>query len=712
MKSLPIIISSKTDLGLAIMTKQKKVVERKEKGSGYKKTPALDFFATNLTSKKNQKRIDPVIGREIEIERLIHILSRRTKNNPILLGPPGVGKTAIVEGLAKKISQAQVPDILINKKIFSLDLSLLIAGAIFRGDFENRIKEVLREVKANPSAILFIDEIHNIIGAGSNPGSLDAANILKPSLARGEIRCIGTTTPAEFKKYIEPDAALERRFQPIYINEPDSETTLSLLDGVRKIYEKYHGVLIAPGAIQAAVELSQRYIQDKFLPDKAIDLIDEAASKIKVQKRKSKTYFEIKALEEKLEKTKKTKLETIKEEDYLQAIEYKNKESKILNQLATLQEKQSKEEKIILGKIDKKEIAEVVSEITKVPIKDLVLEEKERLLNLEKILEKRIVGQTEAIEEIVKCIRRSQTGLASPNRPKGSFIFIGPSGVGKTELAKVMAEKIFSKKEALIRIDMSEFAEAINISKLIGSPPGYVGYRESGKLTDAIKNQPYSLVLFDEIEKAHPEVLNLLLQVLEDGFLTDATGRKINFRNTIIVMTSNIGTAALNKQAKIGFEGSRPFSMSSQELQKSDGHQTEESREYQEIKEKILKDLKNYFRLEFLNRIDKTIVFRPLNLKNLEQIVDLQIKELEQRCLEKNIKLKLLPKARKFIAQTSFSPDTGARAIRQAIQDLIEAPLAEGFLKGEFNDGDLVKIENKENSIFLHRFKQIKTESV
>jgi ATP-dependent Clp protease ATP-binding subunit ClpC len=660
---------------------------RRRKRLEERKTPALDFFAVNLTDEIIQKKIDPVIGREEEIARLIQILSRRTKNNPILLGEPGVGKTAIVEGLAKKILQGQVPDILINKKIFSLDLSLLIAGTIFRGDFENRMRQVIEEIKSNSQAILFIDEIHNIIGAGSTPGSLDAANILKPALSRGEIRCIGTTTPAEYKKYIEPDPALERRFQPIYVNEPTPEETIELLSDLANIYQRYHGVIITPQAIQAAVELSERYIQDKFLPDKAIDLIDEAASKIKVKRRRSKIYFQIKAKEKELEKIKKIKLETVEKEDYQEALDYKEREMDILEELAVLEERQIQEEKVVLGEIGRAEIAEVLSEMTKIPLKDLVQEEKERLLNLEKILEKRIIGQDEAIKEVARCIRRAQVGLNNPFRPKGSFIFLGPSGVGKTELAKVMAEEIFGQREALIRIDMSEFSEPINISKLIGSPPGYVGYRESGKLTDPVKNHPYSLVLFDEIEKAHSEVLNLLLQILEDGSLTDATGRKIDFKNTIIVMTSNIGTSILNKQASIGFETRRL----KEDLEA----------QYKETKEKVLRDLKNRFRLEFLNRVDKIIVFKPLNLKTLEKIVDLQMKDLEDRCREKGIKLKLLPGARKFIAKASFAPEVGARAIRQTIQDLVETPLAEALLKHQFNSGDCVKVDYKKGRLDL-----------
>ncbi|MFH1597945.1 MAG: ATP-dependent Clp protease ATP-binding subunit [Patescibacteria group bacterium] len=655
------------------------------------KSSVLEFFCTNLTDPIIQKNIDPVIGRNQEISRLISILSRRTKNNPALLGDAGVGKTAIVEGLAKRIITGEVPEVLINKKIFSLDLSLVVAGTIYRGEFESRIKQIIDEIKADPNIIIFIDELHTIIGAGSTQGSMDAANILKPALAKGQIRVIGATTPEEYKKHFESDAALERRFQAIYIKEPTEEETEEVLKGVRKNYEKYHRVTITDDAIEAAVTLSSRYIQDKFLPDKAIDLIDEASSKIKVANKSDGFIKKIKSLETELKNLRHQKHKAVDSEDFKRAIAIKSQEKLIMEKIPRLKEKQAMAQQKNVGRITKEDIASVISEMTKIPLHDLVVEEKERLLGLEKEIAKKIIGQEEAIEAIASSIRRSRTGISQPNRPLGSFIFLGPSGVGKTELAKVLAEVVFEDPAALIRIDMSEFGEGFNVSKLIGAPPGYVGYKESNKLTDQVKRKPYSVVLFDEIEKAHPEVFNLLLQVLEDGHLTDAIGKTINFKNTIIIMTSNIGLASLNKGAAFGFQS------------ESEDQQKKAADRYGEIKERVLKELRKQFKPEFVNRIDKLLVFKPLAIASIRKIVELQIKELQSRLKEQEIKIELTAKAIDLIADKGFSPDQGARAIRKVIQERIEDPLAETLLTGKYKSGQTVKVKTEKKKLVLSK---------
>ncbi|NQU78100.1 ATP-dependent Clp protease ATP-binding subunit [Candidatus Falkowbacteria bacterium] len=639
-------------------------------------TPALDVFAYDLTDREVQKNIDPVIGRESEIERLINILSRRTKNNPVLIGEPGVGKTAIVEGLAKKIIKGEVPDVLADKRIFNLDLGLLVAGTSFRGDFENRIKGILSEVKKRPEIILFIDEIHNMVGTGNASGAMDAANMLKPALSKGEIRFIGATTPQEYKKFIEPDPALERRLQEIFVNESNKKETLLLIEGIKKYYEKYHRVEITKEASLAAVELSERYIKNKFLPDKAIDLIDEAASRIKVKKTNQGIIKKLRELEKRKEDLIKAKEIAVEDEEFEKAIKIKEEEKALAGKIAELSGKQKKEKKKMLGKIEKNDIAEVISQITKIPTTQLVFEDKNKFLNLEEKIKEKIVSQEEAIKETANVIKKHLSGLANPDRPLGSFMFLGPSGVGKTEMARVMAEVIFNDAKALVRFDMTEFGEGFGVSKLIGAPAGYVGYRESGKLTEAIKNKPYSIVLFDEIVKAHKEVQNLLLQVLEDGKLTDATGREINFRNTIIVMTANVGLNELNKSQEIGFgQGGKNLGY-----------------DYDVVKEKVLKELKKNFGVEFLNRIDKTLVFRPLVKEDLEKIVGLQIAELGLRLRERGLGIEISDAGRKFIAKESFSPESGAREIRRKIADLVEGPLAETLLGDGFGRG-VVKID-------------------
>lgn len=668
---------------------QARDMDKEERSQEESKTPALDFFATNLTDSKLQKSIDPVVGRGSEIERLIHILSRRTKNNPVLIGDPGVGKTAIVEGLAKKILSGDVPDVLLNKTVLKLDLGLVVAGTMYRGEFEGRFKKILDEIKKDPNTILFIDELHTIIGTGAAAGSMDAANILKPMLAKGEIRTIGATTLDEYRKYIESDAALERRFQPIIIEEATAEETKEVLRGIKENYEKYHLVQITDDAIEAAVTMSSRYLQDKFLPDKAIDLIDEAASKIKISHKGDGLLKEIYQTEKEVEKLHNKKNELVNKEDFEHALKLKVKENALLERLAILRQKQESAAKRFIGKITGKDVAEVISRITKIPLKDLLTEERERLLHLEKLLEERIVGQEEVLKTVADFVRRSRAGLSDPNRPIASFIFLGPSGVGKTETAKVLAKTVFEDEHALIRIDMSEFAEGFNVSKLIGAPAGYVGYKEGSKLTEPVRRKPYSVVLFDEMEKAHPEVFNLLLQILEDGHLTDATGRKVNFKNTIVIMTSNIGLQNLNQSAVIGFEA-----------------QTKEDKEaaqkrYNEIKEQVLKDLKREFKPEFLNRIDKIIVYKPLDRESIAKIAKLEIDKLIEKLTEQDITLTVEKKALELITKKSFQPEQGARAVRRTVQEMVENQIAQALLSNKFKPGSTIKVKVKDGELIL-----------
>jgi len=644
-------------------------------------TSALNLFATNLTDDTIQKDIDPVIGREEEIERLIQILSRRNKNNPLLLGDPGVGKTAIVEGLAKKIIEDDIPEILTNKKIYTLDLSLVVAGTSFRGEFENRLKQILAEVKTNPNIILFIDEIHNIIGTGSATGSMDAANILKPALARGEIRCIGATTMEDYKKQVESDPALERRFQPIIVDEASIKKTIEILQGIKTNYEVFHQVKINDEALIAAAQLSERYINDRFLPDKAIDLIDEAASAIKVKHSNNPIIKEVEKLKNQLEKISQKKQEAVANEKFNSALQYRKQEKELLTQLRNLKQKNLGRRQKPVAEIDKKDIAQIVAKITGVPLNDLLTTEKKQLLKLEKLLAKKIIGQEETIRSIAEFIRRSRTGIADANRPIGSFIFLGPSGVGKTELARVLAETVFGSPQSLVKIDMSEFAESFNISKLIGAPAGYVGYKEGTKLTDGVKRRPYSVVLFDEIEKAHQQVFNLLLQILDDGYLTDGSGKKINFKNTIIIMTSNLGSENFNRQAALGFQdkpGEKKL-----ELEKS----------WAETKREVLKKLKDKFPPEFLNRADKTIVFKPLGLEAINKITQLQLKELKEKLTRQGLAVKIEPKVARLIGKISYSPEVGARAIRKTIQESIESKIAAKLLADKTTKTISIKVK-------------------
>jgi len=648
-------------------------------GTAGQKTPALDFFAIDLTDPKIQKNIDPVIGRDKEIARLVQVLCRRTKNNPVLLGEPGVGKTAIIEGLAKRIVEGDVPEVLADKRIMSLDLGLIIAGTIYRGEFEGRLKQITDEAKADPNIILFIDELHNIMGAGSTNGSMDAANLLKPALARGTLRCIGATTLAEYKKHIESDGALERRFQSIAVDEPSVKDAIAIMKGIRGNYERFHGVKIADDAIEAAVTLSDRYITDRRLPDKAIDLLDEAASRVRVAQSGEAGGKQTARLEAELEKLRARKNEAVHGENFIEALELKREEEKMEEEIKKMtggkREARSGKNKTN-GTITRKEIAAVVAQATGIALNDLLLEEKARLLDLENRLKRRVVGQDEAVSAVAEMVRRAKAGIADPRRPLASFMFLGPSGVGKTELAKVLAEEVFQDPNAMVRIDMSEFAEGFNMSKLIGAPAGYVGYREETKLTDLVKRRPHSLVLFDEIEKAHPDVHNLLLQLLEDGHITDATGRKINFKNAIVVMTSNVGADAF-KTSGIGF---------------SSGDKSGEA-DAREAKDAVSGALESAFRPEFLNRIDKTVFFRPLSKDHLKTIATLQIEELSKRLKEDHgIVLKAADGVAELIADKSWNPMFGARTVRRQIQELIEGPLAKALLADEYRKGGAVTI--------------------
>lgn len=666
--------------------KTQKPDQKEEKTS---KTPALDYFTSDLIAECRNGKLNPVIGRDKEIDRAISILCRKTKNNPVLIGEPGVGKTAIAEGLAHAIVNEQVPDHMLDKKILSLSMSSVVAGTKYRGEFEERIKQIIDEAATVHNVILFIDELHTVIGAGSAEGSLDAANILKPALSRGRIQVIGATTLTEYRKHIEPDAALERRFQPVKVEEPSEEDALKILEGLRTGFEDHHNLIITDEALKAAVYLSKRYVNDRFLPDKAIDLMDEASS---VKRIKSKVNTDkIRKLQKELSKIIKAKEESVAAQDYEHAAELRNRELELLNEIEA-----SKVVKIPRDKRDKvneDDIARVVSQMTGVPVTRLVKEDVQNLMKLEEALKKRIVGQDDAVISVSKAIRRARAGFSDVNRPIGSFIFLGPTGVGKTELVKALAEEVFGDKSALIRIDMSEFMERHNTSRLVGATAGYVGYEDGGQLTEAVRRKPYSVVLFDEIEKAHPDVFNLLLQILEDGKLTDSKGRSVDFKNTIIVMTSNIGAKKLtDKAAPIG------FNMSTKDLDKAEEH-------YNHVKDTILDDLKEYFRPEFLNRIDKIIVFNALTHDMIKEIVKLQVKYLQERIANKNISLDLTQSALDILATISYDRQFGARLVRRKVQELIEDPLTTRYLEGEFHEGDSIQIVQKGDTIELKQMK-------
>lgn len=630
----------------------------------------LDVYTTNLTTETVQKDIDPVIGRAKEINRLIQILSRRTKNNPILLGDPGVGKTAIVEGLAKKILNSDVPEVLMDKKILTLDLSAVVAGTMYRGEFESRLKQIIDEVKQNENIILFIDEVHNIIGTGSSAGSLDAANILKPALSRGQLHCIGATTHEEYKKYIESDKALERRFQVIIVEEATDDETLEILKGIKKNYEQYHNVEITDDALRAAITYSQRYITNKHLPDKAIDLIDEAASQLKVSRKRSVKTRRIKQLEQSLQSIQQTKRDLILSENYSQALNIKEQEDIVLQELKNLKMSKNREQQVTHGTITAADIAVIVSQATGIPLTEIVASEKKRLVRLEHYLNQYVFGQKEAIDELAQTIRRSRAGLSDPRKPLGSFIFLGPSGVGKTETARLLSRLLFNREDALIRIDMSEYAERFNVSRLIGAPAGYVGYKEGTQLTDAVRKHPYSVVLFDEIEKAHPDVFNLLLPVLEDGYLTDATGNRVNFRNTIIIMTSNVGLKEFTNQAQVGFT-------------LEDDKQT---MRFKQMGDEVIKSLRDHFRPEFLNRIDKIIVFNPLTSNVARKIIKRELDDLKKRLAEQGRSIRIEHQIIAYLLK-SFQPQEGARSLKRAVQHQVTDPIANKLLASSVKGG-------------------------
>lgn len=641
----------------------------------------LDNFTIDLTDQEVQKNIDPVIGRQLEIERLIQILSRRTKNNPVLLGDAGVGKTAIIEGLAKRITENKVPDVLLNKKILNLDISSLIAGTMYRGEFESRLKQVINEIKKDPDTILFIDELHTIMGAGATGGSLDAANILKPALSRGQLRCIGATTFEEYKKHIESDKALERRFQPIIIDESSEAETYEILQGLKNNYEYFHQVSISDEAIRAAIVLSKRFLPDKKLPDKAIDLIDEAAAKLRVKKTKQNLAKKIKTLQDEIALCQTAKQESILKENYLEAMEQKNKEEALLEELLRLQAQADKNKRKSLGQIDENSIQEIIAKMTGIPLSAISENENKNIINLEHKIARHIFGQTKALETISHTIRKAKAGLHDKNKPLASFMFLGPSGVGKTATAKQIAQHIFGGQHNMVRVDMSEFSEKFNISKLIGSPAGYVGYKEGNKFTDLIKNKPYSLILFDEIEKAHPDVFNLLLPILEEGELTDATGRTVNFRNCIIAMTSNVGLAEFNRQAVMGFELDEP------------------SDDFKNLSEKITNSLHKHFPPEFTNRLDNIIVFEPLNQTAARNIIKQEIAELTGRLAEQDIELNVDHKIINHLLKSNEAIKEGARSLKRLVDTHLASPLSLTILNQPKNK---IRVELNKSKITIN----------
>jgi ATP-dependent Clp protease ATP-binding subunit ClpC len=644
-------------------------------------TPTLDSLARDLTAIAREDSLDPVIGRAKEIQRVIEVLSRRTKNNPVLIGEPGVGKTAIAEGLAQQIINNEVPETLRDKRVMTLDMGTVVAGTKYRGEFEDRLKKVMDEIRQAGNIILFIDELHTLIGAGGAEGAIDASNILKPALARGELQCIGATTLDEYRKYIEKDAALERRFQPITVNEPTKDESIQILQGLRDRYEAHHRVTITDEAIEASVQLSDRYISDRFLPDKAIDLIDEAASKVRLRSYTAPP--NLKELEQKLEEVRKEKDAAVQSQEFEKAASLRDSEQRLREELEKTKdvwkEKQGKEN----TEVTPEDIAQVVSSWTGVPVSKLAEEETDRLLKMEEILHDRVIGQSEAVTAISKAIRRARAGLKDPKRPIGSFIFLGPTGVGKTELARAVAETLFGDEDAIIRIDMSEYMEKHTTSRLVGSPPGYVGHEEGGQLTEKVRRKPYSVILLDEIEKAHPEVFNILLQVLEDGRLTDSKGRTVDFRNTVVIMTSNVGASTLKRNRSLGFAVHS------------------EGQKYNDMKTKVMDELKRSFRPEFLNRIDEIIVFHSLEKEHLLKIVSLMSESLRKRLSDQGINIELTQAALEKITEEGYDPDYGARPLRRALQRKIEDRLSEELLKGNINKGQTVKIDVEQNDFVV-----------
>jgi ATP-dependent Clp protease ATP-binding subunit ClpC len=644
-------------------------------GTGKKSSKLLDQFGRNLTKLAEEGKLDPVIGRETEIERIMQILSRRTKNNPVLLGEPGVGKTAVVEGLAARINKGEVPELLKNKQIYTLDLAALVAGSKYRGEFEERLKKVMKEITQRGDIILFIDELHNLVGAGAAEGAIDAASILKPALARGELQTIGATTLDEYRKYLERDSALERRFAQIKVDQPSVEDTVKILEGLRERYEQHHRVNITNDALEAAAELADRYISDRFLPDKAIDLIDEAASRMRIKSMSAPPVY--RDLEEEVEKTRREKEAAIEAQEFEKAANLRDTERQLTTRKRQLEDEWSEGDSSERPDVGEEEIADIVSMWTGIPVFKLTEAETKKLIRMEEELHKRVIGQEVAITAVSKAIRRSRAGIKDPKRPAGSFIFLGPSGVGKTELARTLAEFLFGDEEALVRIDMSEYMEKHAVSRLVGSPPGYIGYDEGGQLTEAVRRKPYSVLLLDEIEKAHPDVFNILLQILEDGRLTDAQGRTVDFRNAIVIMTSNIGASEIAKNTSIGFTVADETGMS-----------------YDDMKNRIMSDLKKVFRPEFLNRIDEVIVFHKLAKAEVKEIIDLMINRVRVQVAEHELQLELTDESKDLLVEKGWDPSMGARPLRRAIQRYIEDPLADEVLRqGEMAPGSTVVVE-------------------
>ena len=633
----------------------------------------LEQFGRNLTQAARENKLDPVIGRRVEMERVMQVLSRRTKNNPVLIGEPGVGKTAVVEGLAQAIVHGDVPETIKDKQIYSLDMGSLVAGSRYRGDFEERLKKVLKEIRTRGDIILFIDEIHTLVGAGAAEGSIDAAQMLKPMLARGELQTIGATTNDEYRKYIEKDAALERRFQPVKVEEPSVEETVEILKGLRDRYEAHHRVIITDAAIQAAAELADRYISDRFLPDKAIDLVDEAGARLRIRRMTAPP--ELRELDEKIAEVRRNKEAAIDDQDFEKAASLRDEESKLAEQRKAKEEAWKGGESDEIAEVGDQEIAEVLAMSTGIPVVRLTQTETAKLLKMEDELHKRVIGQDEAVKALAQSIRRTRSGLKDPNRPGGSFIFAGPTGVGKTELAKALAEFLFGDEDALIQLDMSEFSEKHTASRLFGAPPGYVGYDEGGQLTEKVRRKPFSVVLFDEVEKAHPDIFNSLLQILEEGRLTDSQGRKVDFKNTVIIMTTNLGTRDINKGVLTGFQTA-----------------DNSTHDYSRMKSKVAEELKQHFRPEFLNRVDDTIVFPPLTKPEIARIVDLMIAKLAKRMEAQDMRLQLTDEARELLADVGFDPVLGARPLRRAIQREIEDALSERILFGELQPGQVVTV--------------------
>ncbi len=683
LNSLGITLDNVKEKVKELLNKQSYYSQPEKSLSGRSQKKSLKMlmqFGRDLTSLAKEGKLDPLIGRRSEIERIIQILSRRTKNNPILIGESGVGKTAIVEGMAQFVCEGKIPSNLASKKIFTLDLGALVAGSRYRGDFEERLKKVLGEIKDDGDIILFIDEVHTLVGAGAAEGAIDAASILKPMLARGEIQAIGATTVSEYRKYVEKDKALERRFQPIFINEPSVYETIEILKGLKDRYEAFHGLNITDDAIVSAAKLSHRYISDRFLPDKAIDLVDEAASRVRVRNLTAPP--DLKGLDVNIEKTISEKKKAIESQDFEKAAQLRDKEKRLVREKKNIEETNTRSKKTDKGVVSEIEITEVLSNWTGVPVYKLTSSESSKLLGMEDELHKRVIGQDEAVKTVSKAIRRSRSGLKDPKRPIGSFMFLGPSGVGKTELAKTIAEFLFDKEEALIQIDMSEYMEKHSVSKLVGSPPGYVGYDEGGQLTEMVRRRPYSVILLDEIEKAHPDVFNILLQIFEDGHLTDSQGKRVDFKNTVVVMTSNLGAREIQKNTPMGFKKINTEDLS-----------------YDEIKEKVMSELKQAFRPEFLNRVDEVIVFHKLQKKQIYSIMDLMMSRVQQQLELQGVMIELKKSAKDLLLDKGYDSTMGARPMRRCIQNLIENPISEKLISGEVKSGQKIEVSAKDKKM-------------